>query len=341
MLPSTSFFKRTTVVEKKKTGAEKTVIDVGGEPFHALAVAFIDNLKNGVSLPEASLKELLSQFFAYFPDYKINQVYLTPLERMRLLINTPRKSEFVECLAYVLRQITIDEILKNPLAYKESLQDLNNESSANLLRAMDTPLPPSALTALAAALKIKLVLSFKELNKELRHRDTYTFAEPESPFKMEIQVQDKRYFPRVKNKDEFTYVGQLAIAGPQPLALGEDENIAKQLKEIAADNDDIWHNYVHNMSILNGLIFDGELTKTKLIDLFIKFLPPSNSELFARLEAKYGKTKIVDLPGKREDEETTMLAEALAKGLSTGHINTDEFFESLDQPLRRHSAPAA
>ena len=342
MLPSTSFFKRTTVLEKKKTGAEKTVIDVGGEPFHALAVAFIDSLKNGASLPDASLKEVLSQFFVYFPDYKINQVYITLTERMRILMNNPRKTEIVDCLAYVLRQIAVDELLKNPLAYKEVFQDLNDLPQAYLRKA-DTALPPSALASLVVALKIKLVLSFKEPQKELRRREVYTSTDDASSFAMELQVQGSRYFPKVKNKDDFAHVGQLAIAAPKPISPLGNETIAQQLEEIAADNHKIWQDYEHNLGILNGLLFDQELTKAKLVSLYTRFLPQrSERQLFASLESSYGKTKIVGAPGNREEEDMTMLATVLARALSTGQINTEDFFEFLEQPQQRHTAaPAA
>ncbi len=340
MLPSTSFFRRTELI-KKKTGAEKTAIDVGGDPFRALAAAVIDNLKNGASLPDESLKEILGRFFHHFPEYKTNQLYVTFPERMRLLINSSRKAEIVDCLAYVLRQLTVDELLRNPLAYKETFKGLNGDLPQDYLRKKDTSLPSSALAALAATLNIKITLSFKEPKKELRKREVYSRAGASS-FEVVLQVQDDSYSPKVSNKEYFVSMAQ-ASNTPQPVALLGSGTIAQQLDLIVEDNQKIWQNYEQYSRSLNGLVSDEELTRVKLVALYRQFLPQhSDLQLFTQLEKAYGKPIVVESPINTEQELVTMLVEALARGLSTKQINADDFFETLEQPMQRHSAaPAA
>lgn len=332
MLSSTRFFRSEGAIEKKKTGAEKTVIDVGGEPFHALAVAFMDNFKNGAVLPESVLKKVLGEFFACYPDYKVNHAYVTPMERMRLLINSPRKSELVDCLAFVLWRLTKnDDLLVDPVATKAAFQGLDEAM-------LQVDLKPSAamLPAAARELKIQLMLSFKEPQHELRAREIYN---EDASFKVELQVQGGRYYPKVKNKDDFAYVGQLAITVAKPNFPQENETIAAQLALIEKDNQLIWQDYQHYLNVLNGMRMDGDLDKEKLVNLYIQFLPKSSDKkLFDYLETVYSKTKIVGAPGNREEEETIMLVEALSRGLSTGQINADKLFETLEHAPKQISA---
>lgn len=332
MLSSTRFFRSEGAIEKKKTGAEKIVIDVGGEPFHALAVAFIDSFKNGAVLPETVLKNVLGEFFACYPDYRVNQVYVTPLERMRLLINSSRKSELVDCFAFVLWRITKkDELLVNPVASKSAFQGLDEDM-------LQADLKPSAamLPAAARALKLQLSLSFKEPQHELRAREIYN---EEASFNVELQVQGGRYYPTVKNKDDFAFVGQLAITVAKPNFPQENETIAEQLTLIAKDNQIVWQDYQHYLSVFNGMRMDGDLDKGKLVKLYIQFLPKSSDKkLFDYLETVYSEIKIVGALGNREEEEMRLLVEALSRGLSTGQINADNFFESLEHAPKQSTA---
>ncbi len=168
---SSGFFSNKTYGYKPRE--EYSFINVGNEQFHAAAVALIDSLYSAQRGNDAVLKKILERFYHYFPRYVASQPFLTLPERMGILLNNTRKTELVECMAYVLRQLTVDEIYIHPLKYREVFNGLSAETPKNYLRDPKVKLPPSALNALAHALGITVTLSFKEPGKELRKRDVY------------------------------------------------------------------------------------------------------------------------------------------------------------------------
>ena len=268
MLPGTSFFEKTAA---KKSRFKSNFIDVGGDPFYALAVAAVDNLKNGAFLTDVSLKKILERFFTYFPNYKINQSHLIPVEQMRLLVKSPRKAEIITCLAYVFRQLTLDTIFASPLGYTEVFRGLNNTLRKDQLREMNRRLPACALGALAEAINITLILLLREPKKELWKQQVYNSG-VDAPFEIVLQVQDDTYFPKVKNKNDFIFMGQLATRAPAPLIIPSEENISDVLSLIAEDDATLWLHYEEYRTILTKMIADKVLTLHSLINLYTKFL---------------------------------------------------------------------
>ncbi|AWN72819.1 hypothetical protein LEAN103870_09195 [Legionella anisa] len=168
------FSNRVYVQHEPGPRADFSFINVGNEQFHAVAVALIDSLQSSNQRGnDATLKKILERFYQHFPKYISNQPYLTLPERMGILLNNSRKSELVECMAYVLRQLAVDELYTHPLKYIEVFDGLSAETPKSYLRDPEVKLPPSALNALAQTLGITVTLSFKELGKELRKREIY------------------------------------------------------------------------------------------------------------------------------------------------------------------------
>ncbi len=168
------FGNRIHVYHEPRPREESSFINVGNEQFHAVAVALIDSLQSTSQRGhDATLKKILERFYQHFPKYVSAQPYLTLSERMGMLLNSSRKSELVECMAYVLRQLAVDELYTHPLMYREVFDGLSADTPKSYLRDPEVRLPASALNALAQVLGITITLSFKELGKELRKRDVY------------------------------------------------------------------------------------------------------------------------------------------------------------------------
>ena len=344
-MPRGTGFFRASASPDKNQGREYTYITVGGEPFHALAVAFIDNFKSGHRVDELVLRKILDRFFTFFPDYKTNQSYLSPIERTSLLLNTSRKSELVECMAYVFRQLTVEELYTHPLDYKEAFVGLNNNTLKAYLRQPTTVLPGESLSAaFAKALNVTVSLSFKEQGKELRMRHIYandTLAA--SRFILDLQVQGTHYFPRVKHKADFTYVGQLAITAPvpvEPVSTGTMEDI---LDLIARDNDSLVQSFEQYRKALLSMVADGELNKDLLMAHYVRFMPNETSKetaLFSR-QAQVQEKQVIGEPEGGEQQVIDLLVDSLAGWVSTRQVQADELFDALEHPNPRRSSPAA
>ncbi len=342
----TGFFTRTPATQARTP----QFINFGKNPFLAVAGAFIDAITNGSRINDATLKTVLERFFLYYPKFKSSQPYLTPAERMSFLINGARKSEIVECKAFVLRQITIDEIYANPLNYKEVFEGLVPSTSNGYLRDPNVLMPVSALRALTQSLAITLTLSHVEHGKELRMKEIYTNSAINTPkLELVLQVQGEQCFPKVKNKADFAYVGQLAINPPKPV---ENENekagtIADKVALIAEDNKRLLQSYLQWRKNLLTMLDDNELTTADLVDSYVKFLPIKNNlgfspaALFAKLTQSTTIPVTVDGPINRSKQIDELLAGSLAGWISMNIIDADQLFEHLDHSASSAAASAA
>lgn len=331
----TGFFKAPV---KQKQSSEYSFIPVGGEQFHALAVAFIDSFKNASRVDEQSLKNVLERFFSYYPKFISTQPYLTPHDRMQMIIDNSRKSEIVECMAFVMRQLAVDEIYAHPLNYREVFRSLSPETSKDYLRQSDTLLPVSALKALAQVLSMTITLSMTEHGKELRQREIYNNSALDGPkLDVVVQVQGNQYFPRVKNKADFAYVGQLALNPIKPVlkSLDSTRGIAEMLHEINLDNQRLKLSFEHSRKTLLSMVGAGELTKEHLIDLFIEFLPKNNgsitgkAQFFSDLE-QVNRQPITGPVIGGEQQVSQLLADTLAGWICSGQVDEEQFFDRLE-----------
>ena len=347
----TGFFTRTPATQNNPRATALSFINVGGKkPFHALAVAFIDAVKRAPRVNDATLKTVLERFFAYYPKFKSPQPYLTPAEHMEFLINGPRKSEIVECKAFVLRQLAIDEIYANPLNYKEVFDGLNPITSRGYLRDPSILMPVSVLRALTQSLAITLTLSHVEHGKELRMKETYTNSSVSTPkLELALQVQGEHCFPGVKNKADFAYVGQLAINPPQPVENEAEKagTIADMVALIAEDNKRLLQSYLQWRKNLLTMIDDNKLTTANLVDSYIKFLPEKNNmgfslaAFFSKLTQSTAMPVATDVPVNSNKQMNGLLVGSLASWISMDIIDADHLFEHLEHSAHSAAASAA
>lgn len=335
------FFNKT----QSTTTGRSTFIRVGGEQFHAVAVALIDccfaltdGFKHALRVNEITLKKILERFFSYYPKFASNQPYLTVSDRMGILLNNSRKSEIVDCLAYVLRQLTIDEIYASCKDYPEVFAPLNAQTPQSYLRRPNTHLPTSALNALSQTLGITINVLVTELGKELPKRETYQSTTFQSPrFNLVLQVQGEQYFPAVQNEKYFSYVGQLAITATKPAELhSSNETVARMIDQIDEVNKERLATFEQHRRVLGTMVDAGELTNKQLMYLYIKFLPKNNNSLFGHTQFYHGLEK---LPAKlinneqkptSEQQQTQQLVDTLAAWLTAKLVDADSLFEYLE-----------
>ena len=166
-------------------------------------------------------------------------------------------------------------------------------------------------------------------------------------FEVVIQVQGDQYFPRVKHKTDFAYVGQLAVNPPKPIDNASEQmgTIADMLELIAADNKRILVSYEQKRKTLLSMVAAGELSKDQLIDLYIEFLPQdmtsitNRAHFFSDLEQLERKPIVAEFFDGREQQVIHLLADTLAGWISTNQIDADQLFDRIDSkstlPLAR------
>lgn len=334
-MSKTSFFAPAKL--DKKQARQYHFINVGTKPFHALAVAYIDLFQNSTRINEPGLKTLLARLYVDFPELKPNQAYLTPADRMRMLIDNSRKSDMVERLAHVFRNLAVDELYKNPLDYRDVFDGLTADTSTEYLRKSDSPVPASVLRSLTRILGLNIILSYKEPGKELRMREVYTANSLGSPTQdVVIQVQGAYCFPRVTSKDEFAYVGHLPIS-PLKSSVGEvpkDSTLAAIIETITEDNKGLLSSYNKWHRKLSTMVAAGELSKFDLMDLYVQFLPMKVS-----MGVKFfNSLSHIDQPVTGTTKEGSdqavceLLVDSLSRGLCMRQIDSDALFEQIEKP---------
>lgn len=348
-MASLVFFNPNLKNHHEEQGQRCNFISVGGEPFHALAVALIDGLMHTTQFDEISLKKIVDRYLVHFPHALTNQTNLNPSERMMMMINSTRMSEMVNTLAYVLRQLTIDEIYSNPSSYLEAFDGcLCPDTSNAYLRQMDTPLPASSLSALTASLNINLSLYFTQHGKELRSRELFDNNGLKGPkLSLTLQVQEDQFFPKVMNKAAFTYVGHLNhVIRPVERQKDNEGTIKDKLDTIINAKKHLIMSYQQTMKSLMNVIEDRQLSKKHLIDFFIDFLPTANTpqltqaeRYLSKFEKMNGKPVSMGASCGAEQQEIKMLVNTMSAWISTNQIESDKFFEHIDkkcsQNLRR------
>ncbi|MCW8470375.1 hypothetical protein OQJ19_06850 [Fluoribacter gormanii] len=148
-----------------------------------------------------------------------------------------------------------------------------------------------------------------------------------------IQVQGDQYFPAVKHKADFAYVGQLAINAPKPVENTKEqgETLSDIMALIAEDNKQLLQSYEQWRKTILSMVVAGELTREQLMGLYITFLPAqANNTVAAALEQSNRKPVIAGVPQEREQQTIELLANALSSWISTKQVEPDSLFDQIE-----------
>jgi hypothetical protein len=309
-------------------------IDVGGSPFHALATALIDYIDTNAPLKESYLKNIVSQLDLYYPHLRLPPPRLDPLKHMYTLMQKPRRSELLTCLAYVLRQMTIDTLNAEPMLCPEVFKNLSLDG-ADQLRQESTLLPASLLRLIPNALGINLILLFAEHDKELGGRTAYVTDGASGD--ITLQVDGNYYFPQLHNKLPFSYVGQLALKLPEPRLIPHTEPDSMELAKamVLKDKEEVTKAYNRMLRTFDSMLAAGELTKEDLKNSYIQWL----SQIDTHKEAYYGdllSTRKIPLTGgvalTSEAYFVRQLTRSVALWVASNQVDEQVLFDSMSNP---------
>ncbi|HRD69919.1 MAG TPA: hypothetical protein PK657_07225 [Legionella sp.] len=340
MARNTGFFNAGSMALVGKKQENLSYVAMGGKQLHAIAVCLIDHFKNSSRINEGLLKTVLERLFQHFPQYKSNQPYLTQAERMRMILTNFRKSEVVESMAFVLKQLLVDELFANPLVYPEVFSHVVPGTTKDSFRQTSNSFPISALSALAKKLGITITVSFKEAEKELRLRQIYNSGSQTIPSaSISLMVESGHYHPQVKNPQDFAYVGHLAINHPEPLETHEPGTLDNILDMIGTNEKHIVHTYHQWRDNLLSEVASGVLTANKLIDLYIQNVPatlPPNASYYINLYKSESTAVKADPIVDSHQYLINSIVSALASQISLGQIDPDKLFEEIEKKQPRH-----
>ena len=322
-------------------------IEIGGYQFQALAIAMMDNLKESTKAQEPLVKAVLAHFFYYYPHTKPSQSYLTPAERMQLILGSAKKSEMVACMAYVLRQIALDELWAKPLLYREAFNDIEPSMTKGELAEARQNLSPLVLKALANALNIDIILSIVEPQKELPLRISYKTSSESPLLSMQLQLEGENYKPAVKRKADFMHINPVVRQIEPTKTNHSHEKLSEILPQIAADNTRLYNTYKQASTQLMNWVSKGQLDKQSLMDLYIQFLPRDaqidavGSPLFflALEQAKKDNSIFSSGPINIENDIVKQMVDTLSGWVSIQKIDADALFKAIE--IKQLDAPTS
>ncbi|WP_028388942.1 OTU domain-containing protein [Legionella fairfieldensis] len=183
-------------------------IDVGGEKdcgFRSVAAAMVSHIVFHPAFNQQLARKLLDHYYKYFTIELMTERYLTPADYFTFRIKATGRATFVNELAFVLRQVTVDELRAHPLYYCNVLMS-NRHLSLKAMRLQDAWLNEFAMIPLANALQIPIIVQAVESNKSLFKSLIFNggAAKPVGrPVIIQLIADHNYYIPLVDNSEFF------------------------------------------------------------------------------------------------------------------------------------------
>lgn len=326
----------------KKTGS---FIDSGtGDVFSALAVVMMDALFNKPKLYQKAFGLLLGRYDRYFLLAKTGR-YLTLSEHVQHLLNQKGLARVIDEIAYVLRQLAVDEFCTNPVLYRSVWRQKSPVTPKQLRESTMFIDGSVVLAALSCKLDLSIVLQTLERDKELYKSNHYGPAVPISN-KLIIRLQDNSYYlPYVLVK---TYFNPLIDAAHPPLCASnvvhsdpELSSILKVLKEDEESRLVAFNSHVRRLSIM---VAAGELDEERLRRIYIVSLGKERASKNCLVGTEHGsehyfntfiaapiKARLNEpMPAHDDSLFTQALITALSRDLSLGVLDPQTVFARLE-----------
>ncbi|MGQ3889568.1 OTU domain-containing protein [Legionella sp. CNM-1927-20] len=342
---------------------------VADSAFRAVAAALIDNVLNDrrITANKPLLDKILERYSKYF-NLPEGAGLLTPTERLLQLINRPDRPEkmakFVAEFAYTLRQIAMDQLLKDPERYMLTFLEENKDSSIRDMRDPNTTNGKTLIAALADALSIPIIIN-PALPRESLHAtlDYGPDSKPSfnTPQGVQIRLEGKAYIPYLRNPASFqTTYSSNQIIHPKE-SVENDPPIETVLDKIDLKRQDLLASFkahkrrleflVQDMSLIHGM----EATKDQLIAIYIssvkdrkqliestKYVGTEHgSEHFFEViqdnqtqRPMTSSSSVVSNPNvvNYDSHVIQELINTLAREMTIGRLDENLVYESLDQP---------
>lgn len=349
------FFKETA--RDSNAFRHRTLVDVGGHGdcgFRAIAAGIIDNIvAHDTPLSNMRLLEtLLQNYDIYFPQ----RDYLSPKnvkERFRRMISNPiLLQQFVRNLAYVLRQIAVDEMVSRPEIYRAAFVNHHENTSPQMMRKESTWIDESAIAALSNVLHLPIAVSVVEKEKNLPLKLHYLpqnidFIENnELASEVSIQLKNNHYQPKVACPKLFAPMHHEFIADRvyEEEISYRDPSESEIMLKIAESDHKIVHDFEHHYQRLSAMVVSGDIEKSDLLDIYIQNMSQSDFlQGFARnVELnRINFENIIDAAQtQRQDlnENSVMLDDymlerlihAIARAMTIGHVKADPIYQWLE-----------
>lgn len=331
------------------TPTSRTTVNVGGNGdcgFRSIAAGLVDNFFTHPHLNKTLLNHILQRHFIYYPVHRPNlSEEETPHQLMSRLLKKVTMSELIQTMAYTLRQLAVDEMVKNPVQYPGAFVQNHEHTSPAEMRQPQTWIDESSISALANALnlpiRVRLISSGKELSSPpLTYHSQSRHATMNPP--VVISLERGHYQPSLLNPRIFqsnVYDSKVQMSPVQTVVT--DSDMPEILKKIAEAEARTVAAFESTRDCLTAMVTAGELTKSRLLEVYIKGIVSSDylqgrmKQVDKEHQADFFSRAIADHPShtitsKHDDAIVAELVHAIARAISIGHMCAEEVFTQID-----------
>lgn len=352
-VPAIKFFAKP---ELQNTSASRQVINVGGHGdcgFRSVAAGLIDNFHNASKSNNASLKKLITYYYQYYPDYKPNQGLLTPKDHMSFLMNNLHMPELIDSLAFVLRQIAVDEMVAKPECYRSAFVAKHEGTSPARMREKSTWIDEAAIAALAHALSVRIHVSVTSRNHELPLKLRY---KPETEVAntpdIALHLKDDHYQPEIMNVALFRGALERKARPIQSVQVkSNDPSLQDIMQRIKAVDQQMLAEFEHTKTMLSAALTANEITMEQLLTRYIESIGTSdylrgrvkyigmehgNQHFFEQIISDHKSDGLAHKTFSHRELVSQELIHALARAVSIGQLSEEALFQE-DMPAQRFS----
>lgn len=341
---------------KPKAHAKRSYVDVGGIGdcgFRAVAAGLID------AEDEALFSMLLPHYFRYFPHAE--SLGCTSLERVKNMTRTPlAMAKFVRELAYVLRQLAVDEMCQFPGKYRGAFINngaVDRDTSPQEMRKESTWIDETVIFALANKLGIPIDVDVRVPGKTIPLCLHYNPEATQAPL-VKMQLQHGHYIPAVTHPAVFqrNSHSEQSIT-PNATATGRvDPPLSEIMAKIKAHDKRVIDEFDQAKRRLTAMVAAGELTKDQLLSMYIEGMSTSDylrgrihyvgveyghQQFFEIIkQAKEGVIPVITSTGTLQHDEGIIveLIHAIARATTIGQMDKDKVFGDVERPVVEHDS---
>ncbi|RAP36698.1 hypothetical protein B1207_07820 [Legionella quinlivanii] len=317
--------------------------------FRSAAAAIISKALDNPAKHEGLIQQILEYHKPLFPKPQQLERADSYVKRLRQLMAQQPITQFVRDLGFTLRQITVDELVSDPVAYQDAFSE--PLSSVAEMRQSDTRINDNVVRdALAKRLSLSIKILEVEPGKEFHATHHSSPPEGVTPAaKLKLQVEDKLYRPHVANIAVFEkYNAAMALPELPEVSRANEPSMDELKAQIKESRQLLRQDYLRRAKNLevqyNAKGFDKTgLRETLLEEWKYSFnyhlrVPYAGIEhgvqkFFRRNIGLANKHEAINSKPQRDYQEHTALdfIHAIAQGLSLGIFNEDRVFANLEK----------
>lgn len=303
---------------------KSTFLLVGGagdSVFRGIAAVLMEKTAGIAEFYSIVQETILLQHAAYFA----REAPLTQKEIQHCFRNAGEMAKLLPELACTVRQMTVHEILANPLNYASLF--IKKTTEANLpveqLVFTSTAVNPCILHATANALQLPIILYVIEQKKTLPQIIRYQAIAGKRHHSIILQYDNEQYCPQVHYEEPLKSIATFFL-NPHPIQ-NPLVNIAleKTVAQVQLHLKSLEENYLSMLTRLVAMFLAEEINEAMLLKLYIESRSHRGLEETFIPQSVFSAKTI-----KIENAMVQELIYALSKEFSLGYIN-EEIFESI------------